>query len=483
MASDRPIRRASELAEAYLDSVDERPVAPPIDLEGLRAGLGRPISEAGMDPTAVIEWLAAAVDPGLVASAGPRYFGFVMGGSSPTALAADWLTSAWDQNAGLFVRSPAAAVAEETAGARLLELFGLPAGAGVGFTSGGTMANFTALAAARHAVLRAEGWDVEERGLVGAPEIHAVAGDESHVTVYGAFQMLGLGRDRVRRVATDDQGRMRPEALRAVLEGIRGPTIVSAQAGNVNTGSFDPLPEIAAAVREHGGWLHVDGAIGLWAAVAPELRHLTAGLELADSWTTDAHKWLNVPYDSGLVFVGDAEAHRAAMSFGGHSLVEHVEGGRDPYDWVPESSRRARGFVVLAALHALGRAGLPELIERCCRLTRRMADRLAAAPGVEILNDVVLNQILVRFTPSFGRRGAAGSDVADGDAFTRDVIRRVQEDGTCWLGGRTWHGLGTMRVSITSWNTTEADIDRSAEAILRCAMAASAAWPERPARS
>jgi glutamate/tyrosine decarboxylase-like PLP-dependent enzyme len=476
MARDRPTRRASELAEAYLDSVDDRPVAPPIDLEGLRAGLGRPISKAGMDPVAVIDWLVGAVDPGLVASAGPRYFGFVMGGSSPTALAADWLTSAWDQNAGLFVRSPAAAVAEEIAGVRLLELFGLPVGAGVGFTSGGTMANFTALAAARHAVLRAEGWDVEERGLIGAPEIHAVAGDESHVTVYGAFQMLGLGRGRVHRVATDDQGRMRPDALRAVLERLHGPTIVSAQAGNVNTGSFDPLPEIAAAVREHGGWLHIDGAIGLWAAVSPELRHLTAGIGLADSWTTDAHKWLNVPYDSGLVFVRDAEAHRAAMSFGGHSLVEHVEGGRDSYDWVPESSRRARGFVILAALHALGRAGLPELIERCCRLTRRMAQRLGATPRVEVLNDVVLNQLLVRFTPSFGNHGAAGSDVVDGDAFTRDVIRRVQEDGTCWLGGRSWHGLGTMRISITSWNTTEADIDRSAEAILRCAAAAAAEW-------
>ncbi len=483
MTPDPLIPRTSELAQAYLDSVDERPVAPPVDLEVLRVSLDRPIPETGADPTAVIEWLAKAVDPGLVASAGPRYFGFVMGGSSPTALAADWLTSTWDQNAGLFVRSPAAAVAEEIAGARLAELFGIPAGVSVGFTSGGTMANFTALAAARHAVLGEAGWDVEERGLIGAPEIYAVAGDESHVTVYGAFQMLGLGRGRVHRVPTDDQGRMRPDALRAVLRTLQGPTIVSAQAGNVNTGSFDPLPEIAAVVREHGGWLHVDGAIGLWAAVSPELRHLTAGLELADSWTTDAHKWLNVPYDSGLVFVRDAEAHRAAMSFGGHALVEHVEGGRDPYDWVPESSRRARGFVVLAALHALGRSGLPDLIERCCRLARRMAERLGAAPGVEILNDIVLNQILVRLTPAFGSRGDAGSDVVDGDAFTRDVIRRVQEDGTCWVGGRTWHGLGTIRISITSWNTTEADIDRSADAILRCAAAAAADWAGRSGRA
>jgi glutamate/tyrosine decarboxylase-like PLP-dependent enzyme len=453
----------------------------------MRARLDRPISEAGLDPIEVVEWLADAVDPGLVASAGPRYFGFVMGGSSPTALAADWLTSTWDQNAGLYVRSPAAAAAEEVAGARLVEVLGLPPGVSVGFTSGGTMANFTALAAARHAVLGAAGWDVEERGLADAPEVQLVASDESHVTVYGSLQMLGLGRGRVHRVATDDQGRMRSDALRATLASLAGPTIVCAQAGNVNTGAFDPLEEITPIVREHGGWLHVDGAIGLWAAASPSLRHMVAGLELADSWTTDAHKWLNVPYDSGVVFVRDVEAHRAAMTFGGHSLVEHVEGGRDPYDWVPESSRRARGFIVLAALHALGRRGLPELIDRCCGLARRMADRLGAAPGVEILNDVVLNQILVRFTPpraGSGSGSAASFEAsADADAFTRDVIGRVQEDGTCWLGGRTWHGKGTMRISITSWNTTEADIDRSADAILRCAEAAARARTSVPGKA
>jgi glutamate/tyrosine decarboxylase-like PLP-dependent enzyme len=494
MTDNALIRRTTEIASAYLDGVDERPVAPAIDPAAMRARLTRPVPANGMDPVAVVEWLAEAVDPGLVASAGPRYFGFVMGGSSPTALAADWLTSTWDQNAGLFVRSPAAAVAEEVAGAHLIEVLGLPREVSVGFTSGGTMANFTALAAARHAVLAAAGWDVEEQGLSGAPEVHAVASDESHVTVYGSLQMLGLGRGRVHRVPTDAQGRMRPDALRATLAGLEGPTIVCAQAGNVNTGAFDPLAEITPIVREHGGWLHVDGAIGLWAAASPTLRHLVAGLELADSWTTDAHKWLNVPYDSGLVFVRDVEAHRAAMTFGGHSLVEHVEGGRDPYDWVPESSRRARGFIVLAALHALGRAGLPDLIDRCCRLARRMADRLGAAPGVEILNDVVLNQILVRFSPPGPETGsdvaptavaaalgaAPDADIA-ADAFTRDIIGRVQAGGTCWLGGRTWHGQGAMRVSITSWNTTEADIDRSADAILRCAEAAADTWRARSA--
>ncbi|HEY2917029.1 MAG TPA: pyridoxal-dependent decarboxylase, partial [Candidatus Limnocylindrales bacterium] len=385
---DELLRRAADLATGYLDGVDDRPVAPPVGPAALRDRLGGPLPEAGEDPDAVLSWLADAVEPGLVASAGPRYFGFVMGGSQPIAIAADWLTSAWDQNAGLFVRSPAAAVAEEVAGGWLLDLFGLPADASVGFTSGGTMANFTALAAARHAVLLEAGWDVEERGLGDAPPVHALAGAESHATAYGSLQLLGLGRGAAVRVPADDQGRMQADALKSALAELQGPTIVSAQAGNVNTGSFDPLPEIAAAVAAHRArgnptWLHVDGAIGLWAAACPSLRHLTAGLELADSWTTDAHKWLNVPYDSGLVFVRDAAAHRAAMSFGSHG-VEHVEGGRDSYDFVPESSRRARGFVVLAALKALGRAGLIDLIERCCGLARRAAEGLAADKDVEI---------------------------------------------------------------------------------------------------
>ena len=479
MSNDALLRRTSELAAAFLAGVDDRPVAPPIGPDALRDRLGGPLPEHGMDPVEVVKWLAAATDAGLVASSGPRYFGFVMGGAQPAALAADWLTSTWDQNAGLFVRSTAAAVAEEVAGEWLRQLLELPAGVSVGFTSGGTMANFTALAAARHALLARQGWDVEERGLRGAPPLHAVAGEESHPTVYGSLQMLGLGGGEVHRVPTDDQGRMRPDALGAVLAGLDGPAVVCGQAGNVNTGAFDPLPPIAAALRAHraGGWLHVDGAIGLWAAAVPSLRHLTEGLELADSWTTDSHKWLNVPYDSGVVFVRDLEAHRAAMSFGGqaHVQVEHVEGGRDPYDWVPESSRRARGFVVLAALKALGRAGLVDLVERCCAHARRMADRLAAGPGAEILADVVLNQVLVRFNaPGSGGDPAGGA--AAGDAFTKDVIRRVQEDGTCWLGGRVWHGRGCVRVSVTSWNTTSPDIDRSADAILRCRDAAAAAW-------
>jgi glutamate/tyrosine decarboxylase-like PLP-dependent enzyme len=445
--------------------------------------MGGPLPEQGEDPTTVIERLAEAVEPGLVASAGPRYFGFVVGANYPAAVAADWLTSAWDQNAGLYATSPAAAVAEEVAGQWLVELFGLPPGTSCGFTTGATMANFTSLAAARHGVLRAAGWEVEESGLFGAPPVNVVVGDQAHVTIFASLQMLGLGRGRVHRVEADGQGRMRLDALRETLAGLDGPTIVCVQAGNVSTGAFDPLPEIASMLADRQAWLHVDGAFGLWAAASADRRHLAAGLDRADSWTTDAHKWLNVPYDSGLVFVRDAAAHRAAMSLGAAYYVETAGAERDNFNWVAESSRRARGFAVYAVLRALGRTGVAGLIDRCCDLALRMADRLAAGNGVEILNDVVLNQVLVRFSPA----GAAGGPSA-ADALTRDVVARVQADGTCWLGGTTWHGRSAMRVSVSSWRTTEADIDRSAAAILRCAEAAAAALateaatPASPAR-
>jgi glutamate/tyrosine decarboxylase-like PLP-dependent enzyme len=469
---DRVLDRAAGLAKGYLDSLSDRPVGPAADLPALREAMGGPLPEAGEDPAVVIERLAEAADPGLVASAGPRYFGFVVGATHSAALAADWLTSAWDQNAGLYALSPAAAVAEEVAGNWLVDLFGLPPGTSCGFTTGATMANFTALAAARHAVLRSAGWDVEESGLFGAPPINVVVGDEAHVTIFASLQMLGLGRGRVRRVAADEQGRMRPEALRETLAGLEGPTIVCAQAGNVNTGAFDPLPEIASTVKDRSAWLHVDGAFGLWAAASAERHRLLAGLDRADSWTTDAHKWLNVPYDSGLVFVRDAAAHRTAMTLGAAYYVETAGAERDSYNWVAESSRRARGFAIYAVLRALGRTGVAGLIDRCCELARRMADRLATGSGVEILNDVVLNQVLVRFRPA-----GAPDDPSAADALTRDVVARVQADGTCWLGGTTWHGVAAMRVSVSSWRTTEADIDRSAVAILRCADAAVGATP------
>jgi glutamate/tyrosine decarboxylase-like PLP-dependent enzyme len=438
--------------------------------------MGGPLPEHGEAPGEVVADLARAADPGLVASAGPRYFGFVIGGSLPAALAADWLTSAWDNNAGLYAIGPSASVAEEVAAGWLIDLFGLPAGSSVGFSTGATMASFTALAAGRHRVLERLGWNVEDDGLQGAPEIAVVVGAEAHVTIHVSLQMLGLGRSRVHRVAADEQGRMRPDALRATLAEVRDrPVLVCAQSGNVNTGAFDPLPEIVGLVRElPNGWLHVDGAFGLWAASAPALRYLTVGLAEADSWTTDAHKWLNVPYDSGIAIVRDAAAHHAAMTLGAAYYVETAGGERDPYNWVAESSRRARGFAIYAALRSLGRDGLAAMIERGCALARRMADGLRGDPGVAILNDVVLNQVLVRFAPPSGADPTAPDP--DVDAFTREVIAAVQADGTCWLGGTTWHGMAAMRISVSNWSTTEADADLSVAAIRRCRDDVAASW-------
>jgi glutamate/tyrosine decarboxylase-like PLP-dependent enzyme len=468
------LHRTADLATDFLERLSDRPVWPAVDIAALRRDLGGPMPDGPADPAAVIEALARDAEGGLVGSAGPRYFGFVVGGGVPASLAADWLTSAWDQNAGLYALSPAAAVAEEVAASWLVDLFGLPAGSSVGFVTGATMANFTALAAARHRVLERAGWNHEEDGLIGAPSIAVVLGDEAHVTIFVSLQMLGLGRARVHRVAADEQGRMRSDALRETLAGIEGPTIVCAQAGNVNTGAFDPLPEIVAAVAGlDNAWLHVDGAFGLWAAAVPALRDRIAGLAGADSWTTDAHKWLNVPYDSGIVVVRDAAAHHAAMTLGAAYYVETAGGERDPYNWVPESSRRARGFSIYAALRSLGRDGLAGMIDGCCAIARRMADALRGAEGVTILNDVVLNQVLVRFEPP------GGGDAAATDAFTRAVIAAVQADRTCWLGGTTWHGMAAMRISVSNWSTTESDADVSVEAILRCARATAEA--SRPA--
>ena len=464
MSSRDLLRRAAEIASDYLDRLPERPVGSTATVDEMRRALGGVLPEAGESAEAVLEHLARAADPGILATAGPRYFGFVVGGTLPVTVASDWLTSTWDQNAGLFVLSPANSVAEETAGGWLRDLFGLPAGASVGFVTGCQQANFSALAAARHALSQRFGWDVEARGLYGAPEIEVVVGAEAHVTVHTALQMLGLGRERVHRVDVDGQGRMLPAALAATLASLVGrPTLVCAQAGNINTGSFDPLDAIADLTAAHGAWLHVDGAFGLWAGTSPELRHRVRGLERADSWATDAHKWLNVPYDSGLVFCAHPEAHRAALT--AHAdYLEQTEGReRDPFEWAPEFSRRARGFTVWAALRHLGRSGVADLVERCCRHARSFAELLATPGRIEILNDVVLNQVLVRFSPP------SGGDTAAGDEYTREVIRRVQADGTCWLSGTTWRGRAFMRISVSNWSTTDADVERSAAAILRAA--------------
>jgi glutamate/tyrosine decarboxylase-like PLP-dependent enzyme len=464
------LRSTAERAADYLESLPERPVGKPVPVATMRTALDGELPEQGEPAREVLDRLIRRGEPGIVATAGPRYFGFVIGGALPAALAADWMASTWDQNAGLYVISPADAVCEETAGRWILELLGLPRGASVGFVTGCQAANFSGLAAARHELLARHGWDVERRGLYGAPEIEVVLGAEAHVTVHTALQFLGLGRDRVHCVEADDQGRMRPEALAAALAPLAGrPILICAQAGSVNSGAFDPLAEIAPLARRHGAWLHVDGAFGLWAAASPRHRPLLAGLELADSWATDAHKWLNVPYDSGIVLCAHPAAHRAALAITAAYLVQTDGAERDPFEWVPEFSRRARGFAVWAALRSLGRQGVADLVERSCAHARRFAERLAAEPGVEILNDVVLNQVLVRCHATAGREGVSPDDL------TRDVIRRVQEDGTCWLGGTAWRGAAAMRISVSNWSTTEADVDLSVDAILRSLRAARAA--------
>jgi glutamate/tyrosine decarboxylase-like PLP-dependent enzyme len=455
--TERALETAAAHATQFLRGLPERPVAARAGAEELRARLGGPLPEHPSDPAEVVAQLAKLADDGLVASAGPRYFGFVVGGSLPAALAADWLAAAWDQNAGLFVLGPAAATVEDVAAGWLTELLGLPATATCGFVTGGLGANFGGLAAARNHVLARAGWDVERDGLVGAPPVEVVVGAERHVTIDVALRYLGLGSGRGRVVPADDQGRMDAAALPEVLAALKGPTIVCAQAGNVNSGAFDPLPAICAAGHDHGAWVHVDGAFGLWAGASPALRHLVAGVEQADSVATDAHKWLNVPYDSGLFFVAHPQAHLAAFAKVASYLTPAQGGERDPDGFVPEASRRARGFPVWAALRSLGRSGVAELVERCCGHARRFAEALAAADGVEVLNEVVLNQVLVRFPDPGG----------DHDGRTREVIRRVQAGGTLWLGGTTWHGMAAMRISVSNWSTTDADVDRSVAAILQ----------------
>jgi glutamate/tyrosine decarboxylase-like PLP-dependent enzyme len=448
-----PLRLAAEAAEQFLDTLGDRPVKADASFEELVATLGGPLPEVGSADSEVVAELAARAEAGLVGSQTGRYFGFVFGSALPAAVAADWLTSAWDQNGFSVVSSPAAAAAEEVAARWLAELLGLPDSVSTGFVTGAQGANTTALAAARQHVLAGVGWDVGADGLHGAPRIRVLAGAERHVTIDRSLRLLGLGTSGIQIIPADGQGRMRPDELVDSLERGDGPTIVCAQAGNVNTGASDPLSEIADACGRAGAWLHVDGAFGLWAAASPRYRHLVEGAERADSWATDAHKWLNVPYDCGIVFCRRPQAHGDAMAVAA-SYLQRAD-GRSPSDWVPESSRRARGFAVWAALRSLGREGVAELVERCCEHARSFASLLGAAPGVEILNDVVLNQVLVRF--------------GDDDETTREVVRRVQADGTCWLGGTDWQGRAAMRISVSSFRTTAADVERSVAAILAAA--------------
>jgi glutamate/tyrosine decarboxylase-like PLP-dependent enzyme len=434
-------------ASRYLESLDQRAVVPTAEALNRLAQLREPLPTESCEPETVLTLLDELGSPATIASAGRRYFGFVTGGSLPAALAANWLAGAWDQNVGFVVMSPIGAALEEVALGWLLDLLGLPSQAGGGFVTGATMANFTALAAARHTLLKRQGWDVEAQGLFGAPPLTVVVGDEVHVSLLKALSLLGLGRERVVRVPADGQGRMRAGALPQLTD----TTIICLQAGNVNTGAFDPAAEICAAAAGSGAWVHVDGAFGLWAAATPQRAYLTAGIAAADSWATDAHKWLNVPYDSGLVFCRQPEHLLGAMA----TSAAYLEKGdqREPDQFTPEMSRRARGVEVWAALRSLGRAGLADLIERNCRYAARFAQGLVAA-GYQVLNEVVLNQVLVSF----------------GDAATtRRVIAAVQAEGTCWCGGSVWQGHTAMRISVSSWATTEADVEYSLAAILRVA--------------
>ena len=444
-------RQVAEYAGDFVETLDTRPIRAEADVGELTAALGGPLPEDPVDPRAVLAAFVEAAEPGVVGIASGRYFGFVIGGGVPAAVAADMVTTVWDQNAGLYVGGPAAAVVEEVCRGWLTELLGLPSHVSVAFVTGTQMAHVTALAAARHHVLERAGWDVPADGLAGAPRIRVVAGEKRHVTLDRALRLLGIGASSLEIVPADDQGRMLVGEL-PNLAG--GPTIVCGKAGEVNTGACDDLEAIADAAAESGAWFHVDGAFGLWAAASPKLRHLVRGAERADSWTTDAHKWLNVPYDSGFAFCAHPDAHRAAIGVTASYLV-HADDARerDQMDWTPEFSRRARGFAVYAALRSLGRSGVADLVERSCAHARRFAELLEAG-GASILNDVVLNQVLVRF--------------GDGE-HTREVIRRVQEDGTCWLGGTDWRGEHAMRISVSNWRTTEEDVERSAAAILAAA--------------
>lgn len=442
------LTETAERAIRYLESLPDRRVAPSKDAVAALAAFRVPLPDEPIGAGALLKQLDEIGSPATMAMPGPRFFGFVIGGALPATVAANWLATAWDQNSGLYASTPLTAELEQVALSWLLDVLQLPAESGGAFVTGATVANFTALAAARHSVLARAGWNVEADGLFGAPPITIITSAETHPTVYKSLGMLGLGRSRVVKITVDDQGRLRADALPV----ISGPTIICVQAGNVNTGSFDPIKEVCERVHEAGAWVHVDGAFGLWARATPKYAHLAEGLERADSWATDAHKWLNVPYDSGVAFVKDANSLRASMAITAEYLPTETE-YRNPSDFTPELSRRGRGIEIWAALASLGRSGLAELIERNCRQARRFAEGLAAA-GYEVLNDVVLNQVLV----SFGK-----------PEKTNRIISELQTDGTCWCGGTVWQGKAAMRISVSCWATTDADVERSLEAMLRIA--------------
>jgi glutamate/tyrosine decarboxylase-like PLP-dependent enzyme len=445
------LERVLEEATGFLDGLSGRRVAARTDVEGVAAALRRPLPDEGVEPLEVVEELIAGAEPGLVAMPSGRFFGWVIGGVLPATLAADWLTSTWDQNAGMLASSPGAAGAEWVASEWLLDLLGLPRNSAVGFVTGAMIANFTCLAAARHDVLRRAGWDVEGDGLHGAPSVTVIVGEERHETVDVALRFLGLGEQRSIVVPADDQGRIRLDALTDTLAQVgNNPLIVCLQAGNVHSGAFDPIAAAVDLAHQYGAWVHVDGAFGLWAAASAQYRHLVAGVERADSWASDAHKTLNVPYDSGLAIVAKAEVMYAAMGVHAAYLIQDER--PDPFSTVPEFSRRARGFTVWAALRSLGRHGVAEMVERFCRHARRFAAGLAEMDGVRVVNDVVFTQVCVSF-------GA--------DEVTREVAARLLKEGTAWMTPSTWHGQAVLRISVSNWRTTDEDVDRTLTAVRR----------------
>jgi glutamate/tyrosine decarboxylase-like PLP-dependent enzyme len=452
------LERAAKAAIAYRQTVATAERTPVADYADMLAAFAAPTPTHGGEADAIVEELVRLATPGIRAQVGPRFFGWVIGHSHTTGVAADWLTAAWGQNAGNLVASPAASAVEAVAAGWLLDLLGLPADASVGFVTGATVANFVCLAAARSEVLRRVGWDVEADGLFGAPPVEVLIGADAHATMYSGLKYLGLGARRVRVVETDEAGRMLPAAFERALKAASGPTIAIAQAGQINTGASDPFAAITPMAREHGAWLHVDGAFGLWAQACPTRAALTAGVEQADSWATDGHKWLQTPYDCGYAIVRDAEEHRRAMAISASYLPPAQGAEREPSAYVPELSRRARGFSTWAMIRQLGRGGIKEMVERCCRLAARMGAQIAAEPGAALVVPVELNQFMIRF--------GADQDDAAGDALTRATIQRVQADAVAFIGGAEWRGRWVMRVSVTSWATTDKAADETVAAVL-----------------
>jgi glutamate/tyrosine decarboxylase-like PLP-dependent enzyme len=451
--------KAAAYAIAFRNSIRERPQRPEQAYPEALQTFEDPTPESSTPADLVLDDLATRAAPGLHTHIGPRFFGWVAGASHPMGVAADWLTSTWGQNAGNHAAAPAASAAETIAARWLLDLLHLPQQASVGFVTGATVANFVCLAAARGEVLRRIGWDVEAKGLFGAPPIHVVIGGEAHATVFSALQFLGMGYERVTRVKTDQGGRMVPSAFCEAIAASSDPVIAIMQAGQINTGACDPFADLIPAARAHGAWVHVDGAFGLWARACPDRAYLTASVDDADSWATDGHKWLQTPYDCGYAIVRDAEAHRRAMTIAASYLPPVTEGERDPTHFVPELSRRARGFATWAMIKHLGREGIAAMVERHCRLARRIANGLADEPGLHVLNEVTLNQVIVRF--------GADEPPEVGDHLTRETIQFIQADGTCFMGGACWRDRWVMRVSVTSGLTTEEDADRTIEAVCR----------------